>query len=248
MTHIFGYVGVPRRLQHRVLFWGILGALILRGIMIAGGAALIHEFEWLLYVFGGFLIVTGLRMILSGGGAPDVAKNPLLGLLQRLFHFTPELQGHHFFIKHPHPRTGTLVNFATPLFLALVLVEGSDVIFAVDSVPAIFLVTNDPYIIYTSNIFAVLGLRALYFAMAAIVHRFHYLKYAISLILIFIGGKIFAVKLLGLHHIPSAVSLGVTIALLLGGILYSLWRTRRFARNWETVQHGGRIYIVRQRN
>jgi tellurite resistance protein TerC len=161
---------------------------------------------------------------------------------------TPELHGHHFFVKQPHPRTGKPTRYATPLLLALVLVEGADIIFAVDSVPAIFVITTDPYIIYTSNIFAVLGLRALYFAIAAIVHRFHYLKYAIALILVFIGGKIFAADLLGLHKIPGVVSLAVTITLILGGILYSLWRTRRFAETWDTLRYGGRVYILRQRD
>jgi len=159
---------------------------------------------------------------------------------------TPALHGHHFFVTEPHPKTGKLARYATPLFLALVLVEGADIIFAVDSVPAIFVITTDPYVIYTSNVFAVLGLRALYFAIAAVVYRFHYLKYAMALILIFIGGKIFAADLLGIEKIPGTVSLGVTAALIMGGILYSLWRTRRFEKSWATVTYGDRSYILRR--
>jgi len=248
MSLIFAYVGVPRALQHRVLFWGILGVLVLRGAMIAGGSALVREFDWVLYIFGVFLIATGIKMVFSGGDTPNISTNPLLKLMRWLLRITPDLDGHHFFVRQPHPKTGQPARYATPLFLALILIEGADVLFAVDSVPAIFVITTDPYIIYTSNVFAVLGLRALYFAIAAVVYRFHYLKYAMALILIFIGGKIFAADLLGLQKIPGLVSLGVIITLIAAGIAYSLWQTRRNSERYDTLRHGGRVYVVNRRN
>lgn len=248
MSLIFAYVGVPRALQHRVLFWGILGVLALRGLMIAGGAALVSQFEWVLYIFGAFLVATGAKMMISDGDAPDISRNPLLRLMRRLLRITPGLRGHHFFVTEPHPKSGRPTRYATPLFLALVLVEGADVIFAVDSVPAIFVITTDPYIIYTSNIFAVLGLRALYFAIAAVMHRFQYLKYAMALILIFIGGKIFAAELLGLEKIPGTISLAVTAALILGGIGYSLWQTCRAAQQYSTLHYRDRVFVVHQQH
>lgn len=222
---IFAYFAVPRELQHRVLFWGILGVIVLRGIMIGLGAALVSEFEWVLYIFGAFLLLTGVKMLVVKDGPPDIQNNPILKFLRRKIAVTDQFHGHHFFIKQPkNGDSGPAVWRATPLFLALMMVEAADLIFAVDSVPAIFAITTDPYIVYTSNIFAILGLRALYFALAAMVHRFHYLKYALALVLVFIGGKIFWNQFYG--KLDPAISLGVTIALLTAGVLVSLVKTR----------------------
>lgn len=222
---IFAYFAVPRELQHRVLFWGILGVIVLRGIMIGLGAALVSEFEWVLYIFGAFLLLTGVKMLVVKDGPPDIQNNPMLKFLRRKIAVTDQFHGHHFFIKQPKSGdSGPAVWHATPLFLALMMVEAADLIFAVDSVPAIFAITTDPYIVYTSNIFAILGLRALYFALAAMVHRFHYLKYALALVLVFIGGKIFWNQFYG--KLDPAISLGVTMALLTAGVLVSLLKTR----------------------
>lgn len=223
---IFGYFAIPQKYQHRVLFWGILGVIVLRAIMIAGGAALVSEFGWVLYIFAAFLILTGIKMIAMSDQSHDIGDNPLLRLMKRRMRVTDELHGERFFVKLPHPKTGRLATFVTPVFLALIMIEIADVIFAVDSVPAIFAITTDPYIIYTSNIFAILGLRALYFALAAIIHRFAYLKQALAILLIFIGSKIFVADLMGWEKFPAAISLGVTFAILATGILWSLWRTR----------------------
>ena len=223
---IFGYFAIPQKYQHRVLFWGILGVIVLRAVMIAGGAALVSEFGWILYIFAAFLILTGIKMIAMADKSHDLADNPLLRLLKRRLRVTDELHGERFFVKLPDPKTGRLATFVTPVFMALIMIEIADVIFAVDSVPAIFAITTDPYIIYTSNIFAILGLRALYFALAAIIHRFAYLKQALAVLLIFIGSKIFVADLMGWEKFPAAISLGVTFAILLAGVLWSLWRTR----------------------
>lgn len=223
---IFGYFAIPQKYQHRVLFWGILGVIVLRAVMIAGGAALVSEFGWILYIFAAFLILTGIKMIAMADKSHDLADNPLLRLLKRRLRVTDELHGERFFVKLPDPKTGKLATFVTPVFMALIMIEIADVIFAVDSVPAIFAITTDPYIIYTSNIFAILGLRALYFALAAIIHRFAYLKQALAVLLIFIGSKIFVADLMGWEKFPAAISLGVTFVILLAGVLWSLWRTR----------------------
>lgn len=222
---IFGYFAIPREYQHRVLFWGILGVIVLRAIMIGVGATLVSQFGWVLYIFAAFLIYTGVKMLLEADKQYEVGSNPVLNLLRRRMNVTDELHGQAFFVRKPDA-AGRTVRYATPLFLALVLIEVADVIFAVDSVPAIFAITTDPFIVYTSNIFAILGLRALYFALAAAIGRFHYLKYALSAVLIFIGAKIFVADALGLAKIPPLVSLGVTVAILGAGVLYSLWRTR----------------------
>ena len=227
---IFGYFAIPQKYQHRVLFWGILGVIVLRAIMIAGGAALVSEFRWILYIFAAFLILTGIKMIAMADKSHDLADNPLLRLLKRRLRVTDEFHGERFFVKLPDPKTGKLATFVTPVFMALIMIEIADVIFAVDSVPAIFAITTDPYIIYTSNIFAILGLRALYFALAAIIHRFAYLKQALAVLLIFIGSKIFVADLMGWEKFPAAISLGVTFAILLAGVLWSLWRTRHPVR------------------
>ena len=172
---IFTFFGIPRKYQHRVLFWGIMGVIVLRAIMIGVGAGLIHEFEWILYVFGAFLVFTGVKMWFMVDHTPDISKNPLLKIIRRCIPFTDNLRG------------------------------------------------NDPFIVYTSNIFAILGLRALYFALAAIIHRFHYLKYALALILVFIGGKVFLVNIIG--KVPPSISLSVTVGLLAGGVVLSLYKT-----------------------
>ena len=221
---IFTYLNIPRQYQHRVLFWGILGVIVLRAIMIGLGATLVSQFSWILYVFGAFLVFTGIKMWIVADHMPDIANNPLLKFLRKRMRVTPRVEGNAFFVYRPDPVTGKLVRWATPLFLALVMVEFIDLVFAVDSVPAIFAITNDPFIVYTSNIFAILGLRALYFALAAMIHRFKYLKYALALVLVFIGTKIFLVGIIG--KIPPSISLTVTFGLIAGGVIVSLWKTR----------------------
>jgi tellurite resistance protein TerC len=224
MAMIFGFLAIPRRYQHRVLFWGILGVVVLRAVMIGLGAALVKEFDWLLYVFGAFLLFTGVKMMFSKPEQhPDLAQNRMVKFLRRHIRMTDELHHGHFFVRRRSASGGHLL-YATPLFLALVLIELADLVFAVDSVPAVFAITQDPFIVYTSNIFAILGLRSLYFALAALMHRFVYLKYALALVLIFIGGKIFLHDLIG--KIPPLLSLGVTFGLLTGGVLLSLLKTR----------------------
>ncbi|AMG38900.1 MULTISPECIES: TerC family protein [Achromobacter] len=221
---IFSFFAIPRQFQHRVLFWGILGVIVLRAIMIGLGAALVSNFGWLMYLFGAFLVFTGIKMWMIADQEPDIATNPILKFLKRRMRVTEGLRGNAFWVREPDAATGKTVRWATPLFLALVLIEFVDLLFAVDSVPAIFAITTDPFIVYTSNIFAILGLRALYFALAAMIHRFHYLKYALSLVLVFIGTKIFLVGFIG--KIPAVVSLSVTFGLIGGGVLFSLWKTR----------------------
>jgi tellurite resistance protein TerC len=226
ISMIFTYFAVPREYQHRVLFWGILGVIVLRAIMIGLGAALVAEFAWVMYVFAVILIATGVKMIVMMDVKPDIENNPVLKFLRKRLRVTEQLQGQAFLVRQPDPKTGKTVLWATPLFLCLILVEIADLVFAIDSVPAIFAITPDAFIVYTSNIFAILGLRALYFALAAVVHRFHYLKYALSIVLIFIGAKIFLGDWLFDGKVPAALSLSVTAGLLAGGILYSLWKTR----------------------
>ena len=221
---IFSYFAIPRQYQHRVLFWGILGVIVLRAAMIALGASLVSQFSWVLYLFGAFLVATGVKMWLIAEHVPDIANNPLLRFLRRHLRVTPGLEGNAFFVTRPDPASGRPVRWATPLFLALCLVEFVDLVFAVDSVPAIFSITTDPFIVYTSNIFAILGLRALYFALAAMIHRFKYLKYALALVLVFIGTKIFLVGIVG--KLPAAVSLSVTFGLIAGGVIVSWWKTQ----------------------
>jgi tellurite resistance protein TerC len=230
ISMIFAYFAVPRIYQHRVLFWGILDVIVLRAMMIGLGAALVMNFSWVLYVFAVILIATGIKMLRAIDEAPDIANNAVLGFLKRRMRLTQELHGQRFWVKLPDRKTGRLVWFATPLFLCLVLVEIADIVFAIDSVPAIFAITPDPFIVYTSNIFAILGLRALYFALAAMVHRFHYLKYALAIVLIFIGSKIFLGDWLFGGKVPAALSLGVTFGLLAGGVAWSLWKSRGDAR------------------
>jgi tellurite resistance protein TerC len=231
---IFAFFAVPLQYQHRVLFWGVLGVIVLRAIMIGMGTALVTQFAWVLYLFGAFLVATGVKMLLFIDSNFDIANNPVLRFLRRHLRITDVAHGNRFWIRLPAPeRRGgppstapgaPLVLWATPLFLAVALIEVVDLVFAVDSVPAIFAITQDPFVVYTSNIFAILGLRALYFALAAMIHRFTYLKYALAVVLMFIGAKIFAVNLIG--KLPAWLSLGVTVGLLLAGVLYSVYRTR----------------------
>jgi len=222
---IFGFFAIPREYQHRVLFWGILGVIVLRGIMIGLGATIVDQYHWVLYIFAAFLILTGIKMLFVADKEHKIEENGLIRFLKRRMHVTEEIHGHAFFLRKPHSETGRLVRYATPLFLALIMIEIADLVFAVDSVPAVFTITTDPYIVYTSNIFAILGLRALYFALAAILHRFAYLKYALSVLLVFIGSKIFVADLMGWEKFPPAWSLGITFAILGAGVAFSLWKT-----------------------
>lgn len=227
---IFSYFAIPAKYQYRALLWGILAVIVLRGLMIAGGAALVNEAYWVLYIFAAFLIFTGIKMFFAGDQPMDVANNPAVRFISTHMPVTRELHGQRFFVRTEDPKTGKMVRAATPLFLALVVINLADLIFAVDSVPAIFAITTDTFIVYTSNIMAILGLRALYFALAAMVHRFHYLKYALAAVLVFIGTKIFVADfLLDGEKFPPAVSLGVTFGLIATGVGVSLWKTRRRA-------------------
>lgn len=228
---IFSFMGIPRLYQHRVLFWGILGVILLRGIMIGVGAALVKEFHEILYLFAAFLIITGIKMLIPSHGDEkeegDFSNNPILKFFKKYFRTTDKIYGHDFFTKLKDPKTGKLMTYVTPLFIALIMIEFADVIFAVDSVPAIFALTTDTFIIYTSNVFAILGLRALYFALAAMMARFAYLKYALAVLLIFIGSKIFIADfLMGEAKFPPLLSLGITFVILATGMFYSLWKTR----------------------
>lgn len=210
---IFNYFAVPAEYQHRVLFWGILGALISRGIFIAMGTALLSRFEWLILVFGAFLVYTGIKILLQKEAEVHPEKNPVLRLFQRFVPLTTQYHGARFFIREG----GRLV--ATPLMLVLVVVEATDVVFAVDSIPAVFGVTRDPFIVFTSNIFAILGLRALYFLLAGLMHKFRYLGFGLGLVLVFVGAKML------LHDwvpIPTTWSLGIVLAILTAAIVASL--------------------------
>lgn len=228
---IFSYFAVPREYQHRVLFWGIIGAIVFRALFISAGAAVVNSWTWVLYVFAAFLIWTGWRMVAGGGHGIKLEDNHLLKFVRRRFNVTDRIDNHNFFVKLPDPKSGRLVTYATPLFLALLMVEVTDVIFAVDSVPAIFAVTRDPFIVYTSNIFAILGLRSMYFMLSAAVERFAYLKYGLALVLVLIGAKIIwnfgLSKELGwLPYLEPQWALVGTLGLIGGAIAYSLYRTR----------------------
>ncbi|MCA3739717.1 TerC family protein [Phenylobacterium sp.] len=229
ISMVFTYLAIPRIYQHRVLFWGIIGVIVLRALMIGLGAALVSQFAWVLYIFAVFLIGTGIMMFLKGDEEPDMGENKILLWLKKRMNVTPQLHGEKFSVKLPDPKSGKLRWFATPLLLALMFVEIVDLVFAIDSVPAIFAITSDAYIVYTSNIFAILGLRALFFALAAMVHRFRYLKYALAITLVFIGSKIFLGDFFPGGKFPPAWSLTITLALIAGGVLFSLWKTRKGA-------------------
>jgi tellurite resistance protein TerC len=216
---IFGFFAVPAKYQHRVLFWGILGALVMRGAMIAVGAQLIHSVSWIIYVFGGFLVLTAIKMAFMSSATIDPEKNLLIRLVRRLMPVSAEYDGQKFFTRLNGRRV------ATPLFLALVMVEFTDLVFAVDSIPAIFAITADPFLVLTSNVFAILGLRALYFCLARLIHRFRYLKPALVAILAFVGVKMLLVKTS--YRVDNATSLAVVLAILTIGVVASVVSSRR---------------------
>jgi tellurite resistance protein TerC len=214
---LFSFFAVPAAYQHRLLFWGVLGALVFRGLFIAAGAALLENFHWIIYVFGGFLVWTGVRMARHGDAEVHPERNPMLRLLRRVMPVTDSYVGTRFFLRRDH-RT-----WATPLFAVLVAIETTDVLFAVDSIPAIFAVTDEPFLVFTSNAFAILGLRALYFLLAGLMDRFVYLKYGLAAILVFVGIKMLLVDV---WHIPIALSLAVIAAVLGAAVALSLRATR----------------------
>jgi tellurite resistance protein TerC len=218
---LFSIFRIPGHLQHRVLFWGILGALLLRAAMIVGGTALLSRFAWLIYVFGGFLLVSGLKLLFHREEEHHPEKGWVFRTLRRVIPSTPRIEGRRFILVEDGRR------LATPLLLALILVELSDVVFALDSVPAIFGVTLDPFIVFTSNVFAILGLRSIYFVLARLMGRFTYLKIGLSAVLVFIGAKML---LSAWMHVPSAISLATVVTLLGSSMLYSIWRTSRADR------------------
>ena len=213
LVMIFGYFAVPPELQRRVLLYGVLGAIVMRAGMILAGVWLVTQFAWILYVFGAFLVFTGIKMLVFAEAEPDLEQNPLLRWLRGHLRITGNFHGEQFFVR----QNGLL--WATPMFLVLLLIEASDVIFAVDSIPAIFAVTTDPFIVFTSNIFAIMGLRALYFLLADMADRFHLLKYGLAIVLVFIGGKMLAVPW---FHIPIQWSLSIVGAIILISVILSL--------------------------
>ena len=214
---IFTYFSVPPELQRRVLLYGVLGAIVMRAAMIFGGVWLVQQFAWMLYVFGAFLVFTGIKMLIFAEAQPDLEKNPLLRWLRGHLRITPEFHGERFFVR----QNGLI--WATPMFLVLVLIEASDLIFAVDSIPAIFAVTTDPFIVFTSNIFAIMGLRALYFLLADMAENFHLLKYGLAIVLVFIGGKMLAMPW---FHMPIQWSLGIVGSIIFISVVASLVLSR----------------------
>ena len=232
---LFSFFAIPLELQKRVLILGVLGAIVMRTVMIFAGVWLITQFHWLLYVFGAFLLFTGIKMWWFADETPDLANNPAINWVRRHMKVTDQLHGERFFIMKEE--AGKLVRYATPLFLVLILVEITDLIFAVDSIPAIFAITTDPFIVLTSNIFAILGLRAMYFLLADMADRFSLLKYGLAIVLMFIGVKML---LIDLFKIPVAVSLGIVAAIIGTSIVLSLRKDARQRRiPSETDQRGG---------
>ncbi len=217
---IFGFFAVPAEYQRRVLIYGVLGAIVMRAIMILAGAWLVREFHWVLYLFGAFLVVTGVKMLMFAEAEPDLNKNRLLGWIKGHMRLTPDYRGERFWVVENG------VRVFTPLFLVLVMIELSDLIFAVDSIPAIFAITTDPFIVFTSNIFAILGLRAMYFLLAGMADRFHLLKYGLAMVLVFVGVKMLVVDF---YKIPIGLSLGVVALILVSFMFASLWVTRTSA-------------------
>jgi len=214
---IFTYFNVPREYQHRVLFWGVIGALIMRAVLIAVGAVLITKFTWIIYIFGAFLIFTGFKMYFQKDHKIDPDKNPLVKLSKKLIPVTDQYNKEKFFVVKEGKR------FATPLFLVLLLVETTDLIFAVDSIPAIFAISKDPFIVFTSNAFAILGLRSLYFALAGVIHKFYYLKAGLSVILVFVGIKML---LIDIYKIPIGISLGFIALVVIISIYASVQKNK----------------------
>ncbi len=217
MVMIFGFFGVPQLEQHRVLFWGILGALVLRGAFIGAGAIVLERWHWVLYVFGALLVITGMRAAFRRDDVPDLELNPVVRVARRVLRITDGYRGHHFVVREG----GRL--FATPLLVVLLTIEATDVLFAMDSIPAVFAITQDPFLVYTSNIFAILGLRSMYFVLADFVYRFVYLKYALSAILVFIGAKLL---LEPVFELPPLTSLAVILASVTLAIAMSIRKTR----------------------
>ena len=214
---IFNFFAVPQEYQRRVLIYGVIGAIVLRAIMIVAGAWLVQEFHWILYLFGAFLVVTGIKMLVFAEANPDLGKNPLLNWVKRRLRLTPDYRGEKFWVRENG------VRVFTPLFLVLVMIELSDLIFAVDSIPAIFAITTDPFIVFTSNIFAILGLRAMYFILAGMADRFHLLKYGLAMVLVFVGTKMLIVDF---YKIPVGLSLGIVGIIIATFMFASLWVTR----------------------
>jgi tellurite resistance protein TerC len=214
---IFSYFAVPSIYQHRVLFWGILGALVMRGAFIGAGAYALERWHWVIYVFGGILLLTGIKMAVRKDEAVDLESNVVVKTARRWLPISARYDGQKFWTVENGKR------MATPLFLVLLLVEVTDLVFAIDSIPAIFAITKDPFLVYTSNVFAILGLRSMYFLLAGVVHKFVYLKYGLSMVLVFVGGKM---MLLDVVKVPTAVSLGVIATLIGGSIAASLWTAR----------------------
>lgn len=215
---IFGYFAVPAELQRRVLLYGVLGAIVMRAGMILAGVWLVQQFAWILYAFGAFLVLTGIKMLIVADAAPDLEKNPLLRFLRKRMRITPDFHGERFFIRIKG------VLWATPMFLVLMLIEASDLVFAVDSIPAIFAVTTDPFIVFTSNIFAIMGLRALYFLLADMAERFHLLKYGLAIVLVFVGSKML---ILPWFHVPIGWSLSIVGSIILASVMASIYFSRR---------------------
>ena len=237
---VFRTFGVPKALQHRVLFWGILGVMVFRGVMIGAGAALVHEFEWVIYVLGGVLLLTAIKLATAGEETVHPEKNPMIRLTRRVVPVTHGYDGDRFFSRVT-AADGVLRRAVTPLFLVLLVIETTDVVFAVDSIPAAFGVTADPFLVFTSNVFAIIGLRSLFFAVAAVIDKFHYLKVSLVFVLGFIGLKM---TMSWLVKVPPEVSLGVVVAVLVGGIVASvLWPKATDASGHEVVlppEGGGR--------
>ncbi len=218
---IFSYFRIPAIYQHKVLFWGIIGALIMRVIFIFAGVALLEKFHWSIYFFGAILIYTGIRMLTHTDKQIHPDKNPIIKFFKKIVPTTTELQGDKFFVRLDHK------NYATPLFVVLIIIELSDVIFAVDSIPAVLAVTHDQFIVYTSNVFAILGLRSLYFALANIIERFKYLSVGLAIILVFVGIKMVIVDV---YHIPIFTSLLIIVSILTASVWFSLYKTKRLAK------------------
>lgn len=215
---IFNFFAVPEAYQRRVLIYGVIGAVALRAIMIMAGAWLVQEFHWILYLFGAFLVVTGIKMLIFAEVEPDLNNNPLLGWVKRHLRLTPDYRGEKFWVRENG------VRVFTPLFLVLVMIELTDLIFAVDSIPAIFAITTDPFIVFTSNIFAILGLRAMYFMLVGMADRFHLLKYGLAMVLVFVGTKMLIADY---YKIPVQLSLGMVIVIIATFMIASLWATRK---------------------
>jgi tellurite resistance protein TerC len=214
---IFTFFAVPAEYQRRVLIYGVIGAIVMRAIMILAGAWLVKEFHWILYLFGAFLVITGVKMLIFAEAEPDLNKNPLLNWIKRHMKLTPDYRGEKFWVVENGARV------FTPLFLVLIMIELSDLVFAVDSIPAIFAITTDPFIVFTSNIFAILGLRAMYFMLAGLADRFHLLKYGLAMVLVFVGVKMLVVDF---YKIPIGLSLGVVGLIIATFMFASLWVTR----------------------